>query len=110
MKKNLKVIAISTRIINNQDYFEPRDALSHDWPKILEKLGYYPIFISNFLSNIKSFLENIKIDGIILSGGDNIGDHPLRDNTEIELIKFGIKQNIPIFGVCRGMQVLNNFF
>ena len=46
MKKNLKVIAISTRIINNQDYFEPRDALSHDWPKILEKLGYYPIFIS----------------------------------------------------------------
>jgi len=110
MKKKMKVIAISTRIINNQDYFEPRDALGHDWPKMLEELGYYPIFVSNFLKNLKVFLESTKIDGIILSGGDNIGEYPLRDKTESKLIKFGIEQKIPIFGVCRGMQVINNFF
>ena len=110
MKKNQRLIAVSTRIINSQGYFEPRDALSHDWPKLLEKLGFYPIFVSNFLSDVKSFLENTKIDGIILSGGDNIGKFPSRDKTEIQLIKFGIKNNIPIFGVCRGMQVINNYF
>ena len=45
-----------------------------------------------------------------MSGGDNIGDDKERDHTEKELIKFGIERELPIFGVCRGMQVLNNFF
>ena len=50
------------------------------------------------------------LDGIILSGGDNIGKTPIRDDTEKLLIDFAIKKNIPIIGVCRGMQVLNEFF
>ena len=29
---------------------------------------------------------------------------------EINLIKFAIKKNIPLLGVCRGMQIINIFF
>ena len=52
----------------------------------------------------------MKLDGIILSGGDNIGDDHERDNTEKEILNFVISNNIPTLGVCRGMQVINNFF
>ena len=38
------------------------------------------------------------------------GDDDERDNTEKQIIEFGISKKIPIFGVCRGMQVLNKFF
>ena len=31
------------------------------------------------------------LDGVILSGGDNIGDFPERDRTEDEILKFVIK-------------------
>jgi len=103
-------VGITLRVVNAQNYQEKRDALSHDWPKFLEKLGIWPIFIPNNLSNIELFLDQMNIEGLILSGGDDIGDNPERDYTEKKIINYGIKQNIPIFGVCRGMQVINKYF
>lgn len=103
-------IGISTRIVSAPDYNENRDALSHDWPPFLEKIDIIPIFIPNTLGNVKTYLKNLKIDGLILSGGDNIGDFVLRDKTEREILEFSIESKIPIFGVCRGMQMINDFF
>lgn len=97
-------------MVDAQGYFEKRDALSQDWTTFLEQISVIPLLIPNKLSNISLFLEENHVDGIILSGGDNIGDNYERDHTEKELIEFGIKKRIPIFGVCRGMQVLNKFF
>jgi len=103
-------IGITTRIVNAHGYEEKRDALSQNWVKFLEIENIIPILIPNNLSDTSSYLEEMSIDGIILSGGDNIGDNKDRDNTEKQIIQFGINNKLPIFGVCRGMQVLNKFF
>lgn len=103
-------IAISLRIVNAVNYEEKRDALSHDWPVFLEKLGFNPIFVPNVLSDVASFLTDMKIDGIVLSGGDNIGDDPKRDKTETTMLEFATKNNIPLIGICRGMQIINDYF
>lgn len=103
-------IGISLRIVNSNTYPETRDALSHDWAKFIEDIGMIPIFIPNNLSNLESFLDQTQINGLILSGGDNIGDHPIRDSTEKKILNYGIKNDVPIFGVCRGMQLINNNF
>ena len=103
-------IAISLRIVNAANYDEKRDALSHDWPVFLEKLGFNPIFVPNSLSDVSAFLADMKVDGIVLSGGDNIGDTPQRDKTETSMLEFAIKNNIPLVGICRGMQVINDYF
>jgi putative glutamine amidotransferase len=61
------------------------------------------------------------LDGIILTGGDDIAPHlygepPLqglgqieyeRDIAEIEVIKLAVELKKPILGICRGMQILN---
>ena len=103
-------IGITFRIVEEINYIESRDALSHDWPKFLEKISALPLYIPNSLSNLESFLKELEFDGIILSGGDSIGKTPERDKTEKSLIDFAIKNNIPIFGVCRGMQKINQYF
>ena len=103
-------IGISQRIINEQNYVEKRDAISHDWSNFLEKIDLIPVFIPNSLSDTVSFLESFGLNGIILSGGDNLGVHPDRDKTELECLKFAITKKIPVLGVCRGMQLINNFF
>ena len=103
-------IGITFRITNAETYDEKRDSLSHDWPVFLEKIQAIPIWIPNSVTNLEQFLQEVDLDGIILSGGDNIGQTPERDKTEIKLIDYAINNNIPIFGVCRGMQVLNKFF
>ena len=77
-----KKIGITLRTVNASNYDEQRDALSQDWPPFLEKINLTPIFIPNSLDNITEFLDKIEVDGFILSGGDNVGDNPLRDNTE----------------------------
>ncbi len=110
MKEISRKIGISTRIVDAEGYKEKRDALSQDWIKFLDKSKMIPILIPNNLTNVASFLEEMNIDGIILSGGDNIGDNKDRDDTEKQIIEFGIENKLPIFGVCRGMQVLNKFF
>jgi len=103
-------IAISLRIVETENYEEKRDAISQDWPQFFEKLKFNPILIPNNMKYLETYLDSIQINGIILSGGDNIGDYPERDFTEKKLIDYGIHNNIPIFGVCRGMQIINHFF
>ncbi|PWK47314.1 gamma-glutamyl-gamma-aminobutyrate hydrolase family protein [Pleionea mediterranea] len=61
-----------------------------------------------------------KIDGLIISGGDDIhpthyGDpeneasryDPARDQLEMDMLKAYLPENIPILGICRGAQLLN---
>ena len=51
---NLKKLGISLRVVKNEKYDEKRDMLSHDWPILLEKLDFLPIYIPNTLDNIFS--------------------------------------------------------
>ena len=103
-------IGISLRITNAEQYSEKRDALSHDWTLFFEGINVFPVLIPNTISNVREFLEKMQLDGFLLSGGDNIGDNPDRDKTEQEIIRFSLEQNLPILGVCRGMQAINKYF
>ena len=65
-EKMLK-IGITFRITNADSYEETRDSLSHDWPIFLEKINAVPIWIPNSLSNLTTFLEQMKLDEIKLA-------------------------------------------
>jgi len=63
-------------------------------------------------------------DGLIITGGVDINPklynqkphhsvkriEPKRDKLELSLLERATKENIPIFGICRGMQLINVFF
>ena len=107
---NMLKIGITSRVVQTNNYVDNRDALSQDWTRFIEKINGVPIQIPNLLSKPELFLEELKIDALILSGGDNVGTPPERDKTEHTLIDFAVKNDIPILGVCRGMQKLNQYF
>jgi putative glutamine amidotransferase len=61
-----------------------------------------------------------KIDGVLLQGGNDldprlygeemrgsVDPQPFRDGFELKVIEYALKYGIPIFGVCRGFQLLN---
>ena len=103
-------IGISLRIVEAPNYEEERDALSHDWTSLLEELGFVSVHIPNTLKNLGDFLDEMSLDGIVLSGGDNIGENKNRDETEKKLLVYALEKKIPVIGVCRGMQLINNYF
>ena len=110
MTKSKARVGISLRIVEAQNYNEKRDALSQDWVPFLETLSFQPIFLPNNLSDVQSYLTEIELDAFILSGGDDLGVHPERDRTEKKIIEFAVNSKIPICGVCRGMQIINDYF
>ena len=105
-------ILVSTRIVETTSYPERRDALSHDWGRFFDRFRLLPILVPNSLAEPRGYME-LGAKGLLLTGGDNLGskDAPSdRDRTESILIRAAIDANLPILGVCRGLQMLNRYF
>lgn len=112
----MKKIALTQRLAENASYSEIRDALDIRWAKFLHRLGVLPILLPTTYSEPEKYFQEISVDGIILTGGNDLGrftDDPLsktRDDFEKKLIRYAVNRDIPLFGVCRGMQIISEFF
>ena len=104
----MKTILVSQRVDIIESYKERRDALDQKWADFLWEAGLIGIPVFNHASSLNEILNSINIDGILLTGGNSPveygGSAPERDNTDTLLITHAIKNNIPLLGVCRGMQ------
>lgn len=107
MKKN---ILISQSLNYNKIRNELTDFIDTRLINFFTNLNYIPITISNSYKNPNYFLNAFRISAIVLTGGSNFGKFPLRDRLEMNLIKYSINYNIPLIGICRGMQMINKFF
>lgn len=110
----MKYLAISQRVQVLPDIKERRDALSQEWSSFAVRCGFLPILLPNCLEAAKMILSGLPIGGILLTGGNDLasygGDAPERDEVEHFLVTYAITQQIPILGVCRGMQLLLDHF
>ncbi len=51
-----------------------------------------------------------RVDGLVLAGGVDVGVDPERDAFEMALGRRALERDLPMLGICRGMQVLNVAF
>ncbi len=104
----MKLIFVSQRIDEAAAYAERRDALDQRWAVLLEKLGCAALPVPNHPKTVTALLERVRPDGILLTGGNDPvfcgGNAPERDETDAQLIQYSLDRNIPLLGVCRGMQ------
>lgn len=103
----MKKIAITQRTDKIVDYNETRDAVDQRWWHLLNVCDITPIIFPNDLSLAYRILKEFKLDGVILTGGNQT-----RERLEVEslLLEAAISKRIPVLGVCNGMQVIQNFF
>ena len=114
----MRRLGITQRVENILGYGERRDCLDQRWAVLAIELGFIPIPLSNVdPTYVSDILDSLRLDGIILSGGNSIARlesatdaAPERDAFEVVLIDEGVKRSIPILGVCRGMQVINLYY
>jgi putative glutamine amidotransferase len=117
MNKIKPVIGITTAY----DFEKSSSGVKDDYYEAIIQCGAVPILIP--VTDEKSMWdEYLKIcDGIILSGGPDIDAtyfgkcnmpyaneiSPIRDSMEIFIAQQAIAMNMPILGICRGIQVMN---
>lgn len=136
-KPVIGISAISTRINAGTTASRQVTFVKDEVLDLISDLGGMPIIIPNIPDPNKiSSLVNC-IDGLVLSGGEDLSpelygekleivydnktdmlgkpysrppfNQPTerRDKTEIFLYKYAKKRNLPIIGICRGMQLIN---
>ena len=111
----MKRILISQRIDHFPERNETRDGLDIKLCKIFTELGYLPIPLPSCFGYLKKsklikYIDSFEPHGIVLSGGNNLNQYKERDYLEKILIEYSIIKNKPLLGICRGMQILGNFF
>lgn len=104
--KNI-LITQRTDYIKNRKQFN--DSIDQRLTEFVIKAGFRPILVPN--NNYKIFLrwvKELKYSGFLLSGGGDIGvkENMNRDKIESHLIDLALKKKIPLFSICRGMQML----
>jgi len=110
----MKRIFVSQRVDVHSGYGERRDALDQKWSELLFELGCICFPIPNYGCTVVEMLKMMQPDGIVLTGGNNPekygGSAPERDTTDNVLISYAVDNNIPLLGVCRGMQSIVIYF
>lgn len=113
----MMLVAVSQRVDLIHQRSESRDALDHRLIRFLVDAGLYPVPVSNMLLDLNpdgsfgdealvSWLTVVKPDGIVLSGGNDVGQNLNRDATERYLLDHAANLQIPVLGICRGMQMM----
>ena len=108
MKKK-KFVFVSMREDSFYSGSEVRAGVDQNLIKWVFSLNLFPILLPNInLLNNYLRLKNFNIFGIILSGGNDIEKKSSRYKLEKKLVNLSRKKNIPILGICHGLQFLNH--
>ncbi|MBC8100337.1 MAG: gamma-glutamyl-gamma-aminobutyrate hydrolase family protein [Armatimonadetes bacterium] len=87
----------------------------------VERAGGLPVMIPSNMGDDTLRAIYARLDGVLLPGGGDIDPKyfdeaphpaldmldPLRDNAEVKLVRWAAADEVPLFGICRGHQVIH---
>jgi putative glutamine amidotransferase len=106
----MKLVAVTQRVSVIPAYGERRDCLDQAWTKFLAACGLLPLLLPNVTEAALALCQTPGICGLLFTGGNDLaslgGDAPERDAVESALLDLAEWRGLPLMGVCRGMQVI----
>jgi putative glutamine amidotransferase len=115
----MKRTVIGMTALRSPDQTSYHHILTGPYVRCVTEAGGYPILVPSITERCDDALD--MIDGLLLIGGGdleakNLGKenhpkakffNPLRDEFELAIIKKAAQRKMPMFGICRGFQMMN---
>jgi putative glutamine amidotransferase len=101
------VIGITTYVVPaSWGHWQLESALiPYDYVRAVERAGGRALLVPPDADAVDETLD--RLDGIVFSGGEDIGEHEARDRGELALLQAALQRDLPVLAICRGFQVLN---
>jgi putative glutamine amidotransferase len=110
-----------TRLVGSEQKKRLNEALPRGYIEGVEGASGVPVIVPNSADPSKAALWLDRLDGLLLTGGDDVhprlfgeAPHPRidlvderRDRFEIALLRAARERGMPVFGICRGIQLIN---
>ena len=110
----MKQVLFTQRVEIIESYGERRDCADQRIGEFIASCGFLPMALPNHPHRAEEIVQAIKPAGIVLTGGNSLvkygGNAPERDATDQRLIKLAVEEGIPLYGFCRGMQSIMDYF
>ncbi len=106
-------VAVTMRVDLCMKTHERRDSIDQRVLIWLSEVGACPILVPNTLDSIdkaRMWLEQNRIESILLTGGNDLGSALERDSTELNLLTVAESLRLSVLGICRGMQIMARYF
>jgi len=86
--------------------------LGAEYAEAVERAGGIPLLVPGIrASQAPAILD--RVDGVLLTGGQDVGGtapaDAERDAVELALLAGARERRMPVFGICRGLQIVNVF-
>lgn len=109
----MMLIGLTQRVEIVKGREERRDCLDQKWTRLLVRNGMLPIPLPNCIEDVRTLISELYLTGVILTGGNDLShlpsarnSSPERDVFEHKLLGLCSERNIPVLGVCRGLQMM----
>lgn len=108
----MKTILLTQRLDYIEGYDEIRESLDLRWAAFLNQCGFIAVSMSYEVPVREYFSRVMDIAGVIMTGGNDLAGvsdsrlDRIREDYERELVSVCQEQQLPVIGVCRGMQLL----
>lgn len=99
-------IGVTCRVSEDLTRGEIFESLDVRMTRFISALNFIACPLSAYCNDPAEILREMNVEGLVLSGGNDVGSHHRRDDFEKELIRCAEGLRIPVIGVCRGMQML----
>lgn len=110
---HLRIAAVSQRVDHVPGRDEICDSMDQALAVWLSKAGLAAFPVPNSLAvprafgiSIAAWLDELRPDLMLLSGGNDVGEFSARDAVETAMLTWAEQNSRPVLGICRGMQMM----
>ncbi len=109
-----RIVLFTQRVEIVESFCERRDCADQRIADFISACGFLPVPLANNKEVAAPIVYELAPVGIVLTGGNSLmkygGNAPERDEVDRELIRIALDKHIPLYGFCRGMQSILDYF